>query len=200
MKKEPSIIASVYGSAAAGLALETSDIDIAISGFPPQTNTKDIMLERMLILGKSLSEKSFAIEVQVIQSASVPVIKTVLDLGKINPEWEGKTNKVDITFEDFLDKKQMHPIHYGVMFTEWVKNKKMELPHFVPIVLLMKKLLSVNGLNIPYYGILLNCNRNRWYEFLCFNIDGCCILKNMSRMSNASAFVCRVSSILFSRF
>ena len=72
---ENSITTSVYGSAAAGLALVTSDIDIAISGI--SSSSKDDMLENMLVLGKALSENSPAKEVQVIQSASVPVIKTV---------------------------------------------------------------------------------------------------------------------------
>ena len=74
-----------------------------------------------------------------------------MDLGRITPEWKDRTNKVDITFDDSIDGGQ-HSIHYGVLFTEWVHNKRTELPYFFPLVILLKKLLSLTGLNIPYYG------------------------------------------------
>lgn len=138
----------VYGSAAAGLALDTSDIDIGICGL--KANDKESVLNVMELIVKELNGKGLIISSQVIQSAFVPVIKTVVDLGVLLEEWKGVTTKLDITFDDFSGSE--HPIKYGVLFTDWITIKREQRAHLFPLVVLTKKLLSIYGLNIPYYG------------------------------------------------
>ncbi len=75
----------------------------------------------------------------------------MFDLGKVNAEWAGRTNKVDVTFDDSWEKDQT-AIHYGALFTEWVQQKRAELPHLIPLVILLKTLIGMHGLNVPYYG------------------------------------------------
>lgn len=65
----------MYGSAATGLALESSDIDIAICGLK---GDREILPYHMEALSLALKEKALVTEFQVIETASVPVIKTVL--------------------------------------------------------------------------------------------------------------------------
>jgi DNA polymerase sigma len=139
----------VYGSAGSGFALPTSDIDIGICGL--EVESKEEVKELMEELAKSLRESMMAMEVQVIQSASVPVIKMVFNLGMLRSEWKGQYNKIDITFDTFSE--EQHPIKYGVLFTEWIAAKRKELPYLFPLVMLAKRLLSLRNLNIPYHGI-----------------------------------------------
>lgn len=71
---DPKISTAVYGSAATGLALENSDVDIAICGLKCD---KEMLPFHMEALGIALKEKALVTECQVIESATVPVIKTV---------------------------------------------------------------------------------------------------------------------------
>ena len=86
----------------------------------------------------------------------------MFDLEKVNEEWKGRTCKVDVTFEDSVDKEQQSVVN-AIKFTEWVATKKRELPYLFPLVFLLKKLLSLHGLNIPYHGTALTMDKSiRW--------------------------------------
>jgi len=141
----------VYGSAASGFALPTSDIDIGICGLG--TKSKEDIKGLMEELAKSLRNSMMAMEVQVIQSASVPVIKMVFNLGMLRSEWKEQYYKIDITFDYFSEEEC--PIKYGMQFIEWIFAKKKELPYLFPLVMLVKRLLSLRNLNIPYHGTLI---------------------------------------------
>ena len=69
------ICASIYGSAATGFAIETSDVDIAVCGV--KISDKDALLTHMEKLSLELKATGLATEVNVIQTATVPVIKSV---------------------------------------------------------------------------------------------------------------------------
>lgn len=62
--------------------------------------------------------------------------------------------KVDITIDDSTD-TEYSSAYYGIEFTDWVHQKRRQLPYLTELVLLLKKLLSLHELNIPYYGILV---------------------------------------------
>ena len=165
------VTVEVYGSVAAGLALDTSDIDIGICGL--KANDKESVLNIMELIVKALSDKGIIVSSQIIQSASVPVIKTVVALEALLEEWKGITTKLDITFDDFAESE--HPIKYGVLFTDWITIKREERPHLFPLVVLTKKLLSIRNLNIPYYG---NYNYHyRWTKLLCPYLNSLCFLR-----------------------
>jgi DNA polymerase sigma len=70
----------IYGSIATGLALEGSDVDIAIRNL--KIESKDQCLEEMHKLNNSLSKLPFVIESKEIHAISVPVIKLVFHVYK----------------------------------------------------------------------------------------------------------------------
>ena len=69
------IKATIYGSMATGFALDSSDVDICLSGLP--ISTKQQLKEYMDILTINLLSQPFASKCQFIQTARVPVIKIV---------------------------------------------------------------------------------------------------------------------------
>ena len=168
---------SLYGSAASGFALPTSDIDLGVCGL--KLINKEEITEAMNRIAEKLKSENMVSKVTVIPFASVPVIKMVFNLGYLRPEWDGCTNNVDLTFDEFLENQQ-HPIKYGVLFSGWITTKRTELPHLFPLVVVIKKLLALRKLNIPYYGILFR--KYRWIKLICTYINGCRISKDMPRL------------------
>lgn len=69
----------MYGSMATGLAIDSSDMDILVSGiFEGQGHIDRIMLiEQMSRLYKQLNQMSSLESVSIIETATVPVIKLV---------------------------------------------------------------------------------------------------------------------------
>jgi DNA polymerase sigma len=66
----------MFGSLATGLALDTSDMDLAIKGL--NLFEKSNTVESLLKLSKHLKEFPFVSSLNPIETASVPVIKLVL--------------------------------------------------------------------------------------------------------------------------
>ncbi len=66
---------AVYGSMATGLALETSDLDLAVCGL--RVLDKGELLTALQKIRAALAGKDFLAECQVIETARVPVIKLV---------------------------------------------------------------------------------------------------------------------------
>jgi len=60
---------------ATGLALNTSDFDIAIRGIP--IFTKEILSLNIQKLSDEISKQDFVIDIKPITTASVPIIKLV---------------------------------------------------------------------------------------------------------------------------
>ncbi len=67
------------------------------------------------------------------------------------PEELGKQMKVDITIDDSRD-AEPSSVRCSLMFVDWVFRKAAQLPYLVPVVLLLKKLLRMHDLNVPYLG------------------------------------------------
>lgn len=65
----------LYGSVATGLALEDSDVDIALENISAATNEKYI--ENLIVLGESFKAQAFVKDCKTIPTARVPVIKLV---------------------------------------------------------------------------------------------------------------------------
>eukprot|EP00826_Nyctotherus_ovalis_P030458 TRINITY_DN2431_c0_g1_i2.p1 TRINITY_DN2431_c0_g1~~TRINITY_DN2431_c0_g1_i2.p1 ORF type:complete len:401 (-),score=137.82 TRINITY_DN2431_c0_g1_i2:1368-2417(-) len=67
--------AFLYGSAATGLALEDSDVDITLLSI--SASTSDEYMESVAAFGNELKRQDFILECKVIATARVPVIKLV---------------------------------------------------------------------------------------------------------------------------
>ena len=63
-----------------------------------------------------------------------------------------KSLKVDITFEDSLE-VHYSPVFYSIESINLIKNKMLHNPFMKPLVILLKKLLSIHNLNVSFHGI-----------------------------------------------
>jgi len=139
----------VYGSTASGLALEGSDIDIAIQNL--KVFSKEQCLDLLHKLKNNLSSLPYVKDCKEINAVKVPVIKLLLNINKMGINNENTEMKVDITIDDSTESMHSYVL-YGIFFTNWVIQKLKEFTHLKALVLLLKKLLSMHGLNIPYHG------------------------------------------------
>ncbi len=91
---EPSsgLKAVVYGSAATGLALRTSDIDVAVTGLP--ISGMENCVDALYKLSEHLAGVGYVTSCKVIPAARVPVIKLVSrSLSYANPLIDGESRK-----------------------------------------------------------------------------------------------------------
>jgi predicted nucleotidyltransferase len=108
----------VYGSSASGLAIESSDVDLAVVGLDFK-GSRDYQIQEMRRLleqlDKFMQSKS---SLKFIDSATVPVIKLSIDLLKISKTLAKKVGEpinnieedirflgIDITFDDSFSKQ-----------------------------------------------------------------------------------------------
>jgi DNA polymerase sigma len=141
--------AILYGSAALGLALEFSDIDITLTNIEA-TSSENYMLN-VLLLGQHFEAQDFVEKCKVITTARVPVVKLVLNLIKMGITFSRTEIKLDITISDQIYRPSAY---YGVHFSLWVIQKLCTLPNLKPLILLSKRLLAKHELNNLYYGNL----------------------------------------------
>ena len=105
---------SVYGSMASGLAIDTSDIDLAVTGHT-FNGDRSIHTTTMQILVKKLEQLNCLTYLNFIDTATIPVIKLKMDLQiireMIKPQFRKSKQwgpvpdnltslSLDITFED----------------------------------------------------------------------------------------------------
>lgn len=165
---EYTVDAKLFGSNAAGLALPTSDIDILLTGFSLQTQEESVTL--LDHLSGQLRRMKWVVSCETYLHAKVPIIKLeinpaigflemmhagdsipVLRTIKQNLELTGDSTgciKVDITVEA----KKAEYSHLGCMSTEFMKSWLDVIPNLNLILLILKYLLSIKGLNRPYKG------------------------------------------------
>ena len=177
----------VYGSMATGLAIDSSDLDILVSNFIGKDSPRfhhlsrqDLIIE-MQGLYQSLN-KSFGLKSsQLIESASVPVIKLTMNLVKIydreianihdlTPEKadqireeiftdaESKVLQIDITLDEprksiiAADEDETIKEHLGVQCCNYIKQQIAAYPQLKTLALVFKKFLALKDLNKPYTG------------------------------------------------
>jgi non-canonical poly(A) RNA polymerase PAPD5/7 len=139
------ISAHIYGSVAMGLSLQTSDMDIGITGLPLYSR-EDIETE-MENLVKYLKDDRSVISAEAIIKARVPVIKLKM-----------KNMKIDITLGT---NSWSSPVSRGLCSTEVALDIMARNKNCREVVLILKGLLISKGLNEPYtgglssYGLLL---------------------------------------------
>ena len=79
--KDDRIFVEIFGSLKTGLALEQSDMDMAIRGLDISDRTT--LIEDMHTLTQALDSWDLIEELKSIETASIPVIKAQIDLNKI---------------------------------------------------------------------------------------------------------------------
>lgn len=75
------IVVKVFGSLITGLALESSDMDMAITGL--EITDRQTLIEDMRTLTQALNSWDLIKDLKSIDTASIPVIKAKIDLKKI---------------------------------------------------------------------------------------------------------------------
>lgn len=163
----------IYGSMATGLAIDSSDLDIIVYGFIDpnspryQNMTRDQLVEELQMIHAALNDVQSVKDNNLIQTASVPVIKLQLNLLELcrlekekNPAFEigpehidDETTvlHIDITLDE--PKKGSSEIqHLGIQCCNYIKSKIEQYPDLKIMALLFKKFLSLKNLNKPYKG------------------------------------------------
>lgn len=144
----------MFGSISTGLALESSDMDLVITGL--KIKDRDDVIDHIRILSEFFKNSLYFQNVNAIEGASFPVIKLEADLQKIreaeNPENKSKINmkmkylQIDITFEDHTRTKsnlfwegsewdQTQPQHLGIKSIHLVKTYLKDYVHLKEITL-----------------------------------------------------------------
>jgi len=72
-KEKP--LVKLFGSLTTGLALESSDMDLAIQGL--YIPDRDDMIEKLKLMAKEIKTWPFIAKMKAIPTASIPVIKVV---------------------------------------------------------------------------------------------------------------------------
>eukprot|EP00347_Sterkiella_histriomuscorum_P003090 403365629 len=176
-QNRPLLDIRMYGSMASKLAIEESDVDLAIIGLDFK-GIKELQIKEMRVLYEQLMQVLKAQStVQFIETATIPVIKLRVDLEKIresitcNQESQEHQQQssgcssiedqmrylgVDITFEDSsmnsLYSSDGQRINLGIQCISYIQQLCAAQAELKPIVLFLKKLLQNNSLNEPYHG------------------------------------------------
>jgi len=96
----------VFGSLMTGLALETSDMDIAVTGM--RIDSRDDMVDDLHLLGDQVQSWDLIQDFKKHEKASIPVIKAILffkdiaiEMGReVDQDHEGAQLPIDISFDD----------------------------------------------------------------------------------------------------
>lgn len=174
----PNYIVDVYGSHATGLCLHWSDIDLVVGPQSNPDNEKEQIninlqdakikdaLRRVSDCLRAEMANHWITHVHYIDQATVPVVKVQCSLSALmdnaglkypkNEKYAGIYNdlfSIDIT--------HMTEFHNGIKCVELVKEYLLDCWFIEPLILVLKQMLKVNGLNDPYkgglssYGLLL---------------------------------------------
>ena len=152
----PGAYVNIFGSYATRLALPTSDLDLAVvnAGFSREETASAVHS-----LAEVLPVYKWAVHVQPITTASVPVVKLTVDPHFFGGELKDYV-KVDISFED--QSEGVEGKHVGLMAVTWVKEMLAEYPFAQELVLCLKQVLYLQGLHSAYLGGLSSYSLVLW--------------------------------------
>ena len=158
----PNAQVHLYGSFATGLALPSSDLDVAILG-SDLYGIKEIRYG-IMELGRVFQYYSWVSRCAVITTASVPVIKLIVDTSSISGV-SGEIH-VDISFED---EDQVNSAGIASMrLTQELLNL---YPLMHPILLVVKQMLANNSLNSAYKGGISSYSLVLWIVSFINSLD-----------------------------
>jgi non-canonical poly(A) RNA polymerase PAPD5/7 len=171
----PNYFVEVYGSHATGLCLHWSDIDLVVGSVSERDQAQSLKMQELRIRDslkkisdglKSEIASGWVILVNYIDMASVPVIKVKCSLKELmlqaGMQFPKNPKYAAIYQQNFsIDITHMTEFHNGVKCVNLVKDYLLECWFIEPIILVLKQMLKVNGMNDPYkgglssYGLLL---------------------------------------------
>lgn len=102
------IVVKVFGSLVTGLALPSSDMDMAITGL--QITDRTTLIEDLHNLEQALNEWDLVQDLKSIDTASIPVIKANIDLRKIRKLLKEQSGNKEEEFEDSNEEEILLPI------------------------------------------------------------------------------------------
>lgn len=73
----------MYGSMASGLAIDSSDVDLSVTGIDFKGN-RELLIKEMRSLFERLEFMTSKSSIKFIETATVPIIKLQVDLQKVN--------------------------------------------------------------------------------------------------------------------
>ena len=129
----------LYGSYATGLAIDSSDIDIAVIDVKFQ-NIEEVK-QACLELGNVIEILPFVVSCKKIITATVPVIKLEADSGT------SAKVMIDITFLNLAE-----GCHLGLEAISFTKDLLILFPHILYLAIVLKNFLYSNNLNSVYHG------------------------------------------------
>ena len=143
----------LFGSHATGLAIQSSDIDLAVIGI--EFSNRKALQDACVSLGKALESLTFVISCKTIITATIPVIKLQTDLKTYSGV--SSLEMIDITFID-----NVNCTHFGLEAVSFTRDLLILLPHIQYLAIVLKNFLYSINLNSAYHGNLYI----RWVEFL----------------------------------
>ena len=139
----PGAKAEIYGSFATQLALPTSDFDLVI--LYKKIQSREAAQQGVRTLASTLVNQTFTRDLNLLDSATVPLVRFNVDCGF----FEGCGDlKVDISF----DRKRAGWTHSGLLSAQYVRELIAIRPGLRSLVLALKRLLTLHGLNCAYTG------------------------------------------------
>ena len=135
--------AEVYGSYATQLALPTSDLDLVIEHRKIQG--RESTQQAVRTLAAMMAQQPFAKDLEVLDSAAIPLLKLKVDCGYFAGVGD---LKVDISFT----KRRAACTHSGLISAQYVRELIAVRPGLRSLVLALKQLLTLHGLNCAYTG------------------------------------------------
>mmetsp|Transcript_18433 Transcript_18433/g.18407 ORF Transcript_18433/g.18407 Transcript_18433/m.18407 type:complete len:156 (-) Transcript_18433:333-800(-) len=144
----PVATVQLFGSYGSGLALDDSDIDLAITnvGLFDRPSIQQACAQ----LGDSLMYTPWVSKCTAITTATIPVVKLEVNPKYLCENQEEGTIMVDVTFDDSYDTNM--GTHLGLSSLMMTQSLVGNYPHFREIALVLKKLLYSHSLNSLYHG------------------------------------------------
>lgn len=143
----------LYGSYATNLAIDSSDIDLAVYGIEFQN--RENLQQACISLAGALEILPFVISCKAIVTAKIPVIKVHADM-KIFSKVPG-TEMIDITLID-----HSAGMHFGLEAISFTRDLLILFPHIQCLAIVLKNFLYSSNLNSAYHGKFII----RWVKFL----------------------------------
>ncbi|OMJ75525.1 hypothetical protein SteCoe_25303 [Stentor coeruleus] len=147
----------IYGSYATGLAIESSDIDLAILGV--DLHSRQLVQTACIQLASALKQLPFVVSVNAIITAKIPVIKLQTDLKYFSGIQSYEM--IDITFIDTFEGS-----HLGIEAITFTKNLLSVFPDMLFLAIVLKNFLYSINLNSAYHGGLSSYSLVLWIAAL----------------------------------
>ena len=137
----------IYGSLNQGLAIESSDMDLAITGLDFRGNKADVadILESLFLSITDSFPQDLIIDSKCITSTDFPLIKLVVKSSKIEHHFRIKSPDLSSPIEqieiDIIIHDSHNGVHRGKQTSDFVKSALSFNPALKPVCIMLKKLL-----------------------------------------------------------